>query len=52
MLKTTSWTVPLKKWRKVCTKGGDLGNLYFKIFGKNSTTKATGFSSVVTATVP
>jgi len=41
LLKGLSWTMPAKKWAKVCA--GAKPNLYFRVFGKN---KATGLAEL------
>lgn len=52
LLKTTTWTVPAKKWRKACNGAlGAGGVLHVKVFGKSTSTRQTGFSEVVTVQV-
>jgi hypothetical protein len=56
LLTSTSWTVPKKKWEKLCKLATDGGNLYIKIQGLdvNVTTKnplRRFFSPVVVTTV-
>jgi hypothetical protein len=46
LLRTTSWTVPLKKWRRACGRAAP--DLYVKVFGKSTVTRTTSFSGVVT----
>ena len=46
LLRRSYWNMPLKKWRNACAHAEPA--LYIKVFGKNSTTKATSYSSVVT----
>jgi len=49
LLKVATYTIPAKKWAKVCAAANP--NLFIKVFGKSTLTKATEFSEVATATV-
>jgi plastocyanin len=49
LLKTTTWTPPLKKWKKICLQAAP--TLYIKVFGKSRATKQTQTSDVVSVQI-
>jgi hypothetical protein len=49
LLRTTSWTVPQKKWNKVCSNANP--NLYFRVYGKSSVTGRAELSETATVQV-
>jgi hypothetical protein len=44
LLKTTSWTIPLKKWNKVCANANP--TLYFRVYGKKAGTTLASTSEI------